>query len=359
MKIAQLTFNGYDNYGQILQKYALQQVLKRYADTVEVIWNNGSGFSPLECNFDTNLVNQLNIFGKSRQEFASNFIRQSRLKYFHDLRISTRYDIVYLEDLIDEYDYFVVGSDQVWNPHWILEGNFLEFAPKHKSIAYAASIGTSEIPDRLKPFYRHHIGEMARISVREKHAVAMLNNLFDDNDAPPIQHVRDPTMLLTASEWRSLAEKPTWIEDGDNYILTYYLGNRLQIFQETTDKPLFKIINIFDKNNYNHYVVNLEEFIWLIDHAKLFYTDSFHGTVFSLLLHCPFVYTLNPRAVDMITRIYSLLETFNLESRLGRPEDNFNVDNLFEIDFDAVDKILERERQSSIAFLENALGVSK
>ena len=137
MRIGQLTLNVYDNYGNILQKYALHRTLKKFADSVEVLWRRSTTtFLP------DALELKPNIEGKMR-DIAFKCVWQNKIKDFNDKHIRTRFSFPYLEDIADEYDFFVVGSDQVWNPAFKFPWRFLDFAPPPP--AYC-----------LRRKYRHH-----------------------------------------------------------------------------------------------------------------------------------------------------------------------------------------------------------
>ena len=130
MRIAQVTLTGYYNYGNILQKFALNHTLKKFADTVDALWLGGTGLFPeiggkpkIQC-----------VLFKEGHDWEKNFylreaVRQSKFRDFDNINVSMRFNVPYLEDLADEYDFFVVGSDQVWNPKFNVPGRFLEFAP--------------------------------------------------------------------------------------------------------------------------------------------------------------------------------------------------------------------------------------
>ncbi len=222
LRIAQLTLNGYFNYGNILQKFALHYTLKKFADFTEVLWNSGHKFFP-------------ETGGKPPGQFVikkeddayyqlvslRNAVRCSKFKDFENLHIRTRFDFPYFEDIADEYDFFVVGSDQVWHPGW---GNiFLEFVPREKKVSYAASFGVNAIPDDKKASFNHGISNFDYISVREESGVKIIKDLTGRDDTI---FVLDPVLLLTADEWLSVAQKPTWFKErySRGYVLTYHLG---------------------------------------------------------------------------------------------------------------------------------------
>ena len=141
MKIAQITLNWYTNYGNILQKYALQHTLKKFADDVEVLWRGSYKFLP-ETGSDKlfQIIVPKRSTDRTRLYLLREAIRQSKFKDFENLYIKTRFDFPYHEDIADEYDFFVVGSDNIWNPNKPQAEYFLEFVPREKKITYAVSV---------------------------------------------------------------------------------------------------------------------------------------------------------------------------------------------------------------------------
>ena len=367
MKIAQLTLTGYYNYGNILQKYALHNVLKNYADEVDVLWAEEDNFLPetWEWNWRQKLIDMFNST-EERRKFTFDLIRQSKLKSFTEKYISVRYDIESLENISDDYDYFVIGSDQVWNPAWYhsnfpYEERFLLFTAKKKRIAYAASISIPSIPDDLKVLFREGILGISKLSVREKGTAMVVQELTGINPTILI----DPTFLLTESQWSEISQKPSWFNTKYNggYILTYFLrGEVPHIVNEMAKDLNLPVINLLDLNNFNHYTIGIEEFIFLFEHASLIYTNSFHGTVFSILYDRPFVVcnlSKDVADIDMTSRMDHLLEQFNLRNRKAKEDDNFYLDNLMMRDYAQKQSILNYEREKAKKFLDEALGSAR
>lgn len=359
MKIAQYTLNVYDNYGNMLQKYALHRVLKRYADQVDVLWSTQDLFLPeaWEWNWKPQLMQMMNS-SSVRRKFIFEAIRQTKFKEFADRYIRTRFDICSLEDLADEYDYFVVGSDQVWNPEfleWFFPERFLSFAAREKRIAYAASIALDRLPEHIKPVWKAGLLGMDFISVREKSAVPIVEELT--GKAPPV--LVDPIFLLTAEEWSEVALRPAWLNDqyDDGYILAYFLSEIPPVETKTLSKEFgLPVINLLDPTVFDHYNVGPSEFLYLVEHASLIYTSSFHGTAFSILMARPFVMCeFLPGVPHRLLRMYSLMEDFDLMSRKVGSDRNFRLDKPFEIDYSARDEVLRRERARAKNFLDEAL----
>ncbi len=109
-------------------------------------------------------------------------------------------------------------------------------------------------------------------------------------------------------------------------------------------------------NNFNHYATGIEEFLYLIDHATLICTNSFHGTAFSSLLKKPFiVYRAGNLRTARFSRVNSLLELFGLSERATDLKLKIDLDDPFKIDFSRCEKVLSAEREKAFDFLKNAL----
>ena len=353
MRIAQLALDDYANYGNFLQKYAMQRTLKKFSDDVTFFWQSLNTFW-VESNdlpAPSPLIREVPDAEYKRWVFRE-AVRVTKIKEFAERHIETRFNLPYLDEVADEYNFFVVGSDQVWGLYPRL---FYPFLPREKKIAYAASIASPVIPDELKAEYRDGISSFAHVSVREENAVKLISDL--GLEPPPL--VLDPVFLLTRDEWLTIARPPSWFNKkySRGYILTYYLRNVPPPEVDALSKKLnLPVINLLDMNNFNHYVVGPEEFIFLLANASLVCTNSFHGVAFSILFQRPF---LNIEYVDAMTegmsmRIPSVLKMFGLENRTATVG-NFKMDSPLEIDFSTRNKILSYERAKAFNFLSGAL----
>ena len=153
---------------------------------------------------------------------------------------------------------------------------------------------------------------------------------------------------------------PAWYS-GEKYILTYFLGNRPDsIIQSIAKETGLAVVNLLDEKVYEHYVTGVDEFLWAVKHASLIYTDSFHGTVFSILYRTPFV--VCDRLGNIITekmgsRIDNLLNLFGLGSRRGTNENGYIIPSPMDSpNWSNVDKVLEKERKRSAEYFERVLG---
>ncbi|MFD1334541.1 polysaccharide pyruvyl transferase family protein [Oceanobacillus iheyensis] len=372
-KVAILTLNGYFNYGNRLQNYALQEVIKDMGFEVETVVNNtnlrNQGKSKIEGRDIIKKLREKSLIDLSRGLYIKfeNYlykdkVNQQRTRIFKDFSLSyiaeTDYSISIdniPSDLSDRYDIFVTGSDQVWNPNFRKGSSidFLTFASPEKRISYAASFGISTIPQEYVEDYRLWLSEIAHLSVREDAGAKIIKGLTGRK----AEVVLDPTMMLTKEQWLAISRVPS-NKPIKRYLLTYFLGGipkeRVNLMKSIAKKNDLEIINLAQVEDRIPYLSGPSEFIDYIYSASVFCTDSFHGAVFSILLDTPFiVFNREGQSSSMNSRIDTLLKTFKLESRLA---DNIKDNNqIFNIDYSHTIPILESERKKSFNYLEKAL----
>ena len=374
LKIANLTLDGYFNYGNVLQRYAVCNLLMGLGAEVASLWfSPQAGFLPylqshypwMKDSWDWKTWVKLGINWKgatskllSGRE-AWEAARSAGIKSFVDRYIPMRYNVDFAK-VADEYDYFVTGSDQVWNPYFAdLEKLFIKFAPREKRVSYAASISCPEIPQDKLQMFIDGVNGMKGISVREQAGAELIEQLTGRK----VEVVADPTMLVAAEKWREIARKPSWLKGDEKILTTYFLGKRPdEVINRLAMEHGLKVVNILDEHVFEHYAVAPEEWLWLIDNASLMYTDSFHGTVFSILFRRPFVVTerIGDGCVNKMTsRIDTLLGKFGLEARRGTKENGYMIDNPMEIQYGDVEAVLAKDRQRAEAYLRRALDLDK
>lgn len=371
LKIANLTLDGYFNYGNVLQRYAVCNLLMGLGAEVESLWFRPqvkflpylqSHYPWMKDSWDWKTWVKLGINWKGitgnlfSGQNAWESARNAGIKSFVDRYIPMRYDVDFAK-VADEYDYFVVGSDQVWNPNGDIDFSypFLKFSSPSKRISYAASIASPEIPVKKKDVFIDGINGMKAISVREQAGADLIQQLTGRR----VQVVADPTMLVTAEDWRSIARKPSWLKGDEQLLVTYFLGKRPDsVIESIARENGLQIVNMLDERVFEHYAIAPEEWLWLIDHARFMYTDSFHGTVFSILFRTPFVVTERVDAgcaSKMTSRIDTLLAKFDLSDRRGTNANGYMIDSPLDMHYGDVDKVLAEEKQKAEAYLCHAL----
>lgn len=270
--------------------------------------------------------------------------------------------------MVKNSDVFISGSDQIWNPYYVQPPFVLAMAGKDKTkLAYGSSIGVSHIPKKKRRFYKKYLSEYNAIGVREKTAATLLADLLDRN----IQVVLDPSFLLDKNRWNlaiSTQVKDSAVLQSGSYIFCYFIGEKsdwekdVQLYAEKTGYPVFCALSESKRiPGVGKPLADLgvAEFISYIMNAKCVVTDSFHAMALSLNFNTKFVGYKRFDDTDIRSqnsRIYDLLNTFGMESRLVDDyQDNAMDIYMSEIDFSESNAEIENKRKSSEAFLLSAI----
>lgn len=259
----------------------------------------------------------------------------------------------------NEFSYFVAGSDQIWNPDFEFNSDreFLTFAKSDQKISYAASIGKSSLSELQKNRFSNLLQDFKAISVREDDAA----RIVQESIGREVQVVLDPTMMLSAEKWRKVA-KQSRFHVKKPYVLKYFLGSDRNIateqaIEEYAKSQGAKIVDITSSDERTMNRIGPSEFISLIDNCYCFFTDSFHGVVFSVLLRKPFiVYDRLGNDIDtnMSSRMDTLLSRFNLLNQRYKKTDVI-VEDMLHWDYDDVQEMLNKEIRRSYEYLQNSL----
>ena len=349
-KIGIITINDNDNYGNRLQNYAIQNVLEKNKVKSITLKNN-----PI-LNYNNLFLLRLLKFILKKKKIRQIDRYKKFIEFNKNIKFSKRY-ITPFSKLDNEYDYFITGSDQVWNPTWgsLSDVELLEFTIPEKRISFSASFGISSLPEQYNEKLKNALKDYKAISVREDAGKKIIEDVVGRKD---VQVLVDPTMLLTAEEWDKVAKKPEQLKT-DKYILNYFLGKLSEKRKAEIDRIAkendCEVINILDKNS-PFYCTGPSEFLYLEKHAFLVCTDSFHSSVFAILYNRPFiVFGREDNTISMNSRIETLINKFNLKNREYNGQE-ITKENLNH-DYTETYKILEEERKKSMTFLINALDV--
>ena len=264
---------------------------------------------------------------------------------------------------IPKSKYYIIGSDQVWNPEWY--GEFVDqeklflltFCSPEQKICFAPSFGVDTIPSQWESYFKEKLSTFDMISVREKSGAELVNYLTGKKATVLI----DPTLMLDKEKWITLSEKPENFFTNQPYILTYFLGDKNNQVLSDVDayakKYHYEIINLNDIESLEYYAYGPSEFLFMFNHASLVLTDSFHGSVFSFLFNKPFlVYDRQEKkdGFDMGSRIKTFLETFDLERKHASSKLHNDVT---ECDYSKSYKILQKERKKVYEFLKESMNL--
>ena len=197
---------------------------------------------------------------------------------------------------------------------------------------------------------------MKAISMREKAGADLVKNLTGRE----VPVVVDPTILLSKEKWQKIEMVPEWY-NGEKYILTYFLGILSPVIENIAKKNNWKIYNLMDRNNFDLYTSRVEEFVYLINHAQLVATDSFHACAFSILMNTPFLVVNRQQkgVADMTSRIDTLMELFDYQDRyIINGECKLSEGEILHMDFSNVKAIQKREIERSTAYMKKALNIN-
>lgn len=333
-----------NNYGNRLQNYALQEYLKTLDCKVETI--------PISCirieKIRFWMKKVLSVFWPKRWniqfESFNRYIKWAPSKIEKNKKI---------------YDIYIAGSDQIWNPNFAFNSDreFLTFAPSNKKFAYAASIGISQLPEIEETRFAERLTDFKMISVREENAADIVENLIGIRPLVVI----DPTMLLTTKQWENILQN-NHINISQPYIVKYFLGKYHRWIDIKIDdyakKNGLKVIDINCPPKELMNSIGPIQFVHIIQNSELVCTDSFHGTVFSILYHKQFVVFSRKEEADsgnMNSRLDTLLKTFGLNDRWVHEEKE--LESLLDstVSFDNADIILEQKRNEARLFLKNVI----
>ena len=362
------------NYGNSLQHYALQEILKR----------SGIEADSLKC--ERGMLHKISVFlkraaklvlavlgVKKYREKLRNKIKgdpkiQLRRKFFasfYDECIDKLIPCTYREAFRskpsrwNEYDYVITGSDQVWNMRIVktseaLRFYYLMFTDKDKRVNYAPSFGLSEPGQKEKHIHKEGLMGFNMLSCREEAGCKIIRDLTGRE----AEHVLDPTLLLSAEDWRKFERRPDY-DIPEHYTIAYFLGG-MKIYEDDLKKTAgdLPVIDILDIENEVFYLTGPREFVYLIDHAECVLTNSFHGTIFSINLRKQFI-SFGKNSIDSFraitfSRIESILSNLGLSSRIyehGR--ESYDAP----INYDDVHMRLNAWRESSMKYLNSALGI--
>lgn len=352
MKIGIITFINTINFGASLQAYALQEKINQLGYEAEIIQYTNKVIEEKEKNSgkikNINSLMKKIVMGKGIKEKVKAFKEFEFQNMKFGLQLTDENSI---SDLNNYYDYFITGSDQVWNmaithEDWKYFLNFVN--DDNKKISYAASFGNNIFPEEDKKIAGNELRKFKSISVREQSGRKLIKDISDKNATV----VLDPTLLLNKSEWE---EKIKFKPKLEHYILLYFPQNKKKMFKfakklsKRTGYPIVYLSispRIFwgTKTIYN---ASPDEFLGWMKNADYVITGSFHGTAYSLNLQKEFFY--EPSGAG--SRIDNIVKITGTESRSIENE-NVMGEN---INYKDVEEKLNSEREKSIEFLKKSL----
>lgn len=427
-KIKMVTFTPHPNFGTSLQSYALNYILKNMGHDVEFIYNNNDFLKKGTIGVIKDIIKKIipetaveeywrwKRYRRSRSRIITSSheseykdshqppiikdLPDSKIAFFMskipifpwiirlfkyrtlqwkkvykftfndgNYKMRRIYTTKQYEEVVNDADLFITGSDQIWNPYCcgFNPFMFLEFVNgRKKCISYSSSISRPSFPPEIENRVKKDLEKFEHIAVREQKSVELLKQLLNRND---IKLVVDPTYLLEQDIWRAFGERAK-IEFciPPKYIFCYFVGNRYndyiemvnRVKKETGIKDVITIDCTQSKHNYGDGILYKDggpyEFIYLLSHATFICMDSFHATIFALKFRINFTHILktaddkaensqNERMKDLFTRYNITHKIYNKSTTLWKKE----------IDWDYIESISETEIAKSLSYLEYAI----
>lgn len=364
-KVGILTFHCADNCGAMLQAYGLKQYLKSKKVKAEIIdyqpffmigrhwWIPYVPTGNILYSVKYGIYRWKNNLMRGKSFFKQRLnMKQFRKEYLTERgqsKLFFTYQLKYLP-----YQYYLVGSDQIWNPDitfGLRKAYFGDFEnrKKEKVIAYAASLGGSSLSEEYDNEFSERLKHVDSISVRERRAIPYIKRFYTSE----IVAVPDPVFLLNKKKWQEIEKLP----EEDPYIFLYVTEHNdklLHYVKELSKKCGLSIIQFENGIELNEgdfsvdYTAGPSEFLGYIHKAEYIITNSFHGIAFSIIYQKKFVAFPYSSAGERITNI---LNYYGLESRLYQDNKNVKIDDV--IDWEKIEKKTEQSVGLAEAFLLN------
>lgn len=376
MKIAGLTW-WRNNYGSILQAYALQTVMNEFDHIDYEIINQ---YSEKVASVDNFLIKIRTLgmketlhrivwkFGTKKlrdrnlalQKFVDEMLRTSKKRYNQEIMATANKD----------YDGFICGSDQIWHPELTALNSiyWLTFVSQGKlKIAYAPSIGVDQVTMEQKRMIKNNLATFHAVSCREESGRRLLSSIMGADDC---ETVLDPTLLADRTVWDNICPPRKFSE---KYVFVYLLRGTSQqrkFVERFAHEKHLKIVTMpfldyehvdpYDRKfgDIKYWDASPSDFISVIRHAEVVFTDSFHCMIFSCLYHRNF-YLFPKIGKHQMNRLTDLQNMFHISDRMLRNSTALeDLERMDSIDWNVVDNLIMEKRIESKNYLKKALGIA-
>ena len=357
------------NYGGILQSYALVKALENQGINAEQIsYDYSSAYSIKRRVRDVHsrhipLIQHPSYVG---QYININKRRKLVVKASADLVKHSKnvYSEKTISKSVDDYDAIITGSDQVWHGDW--PAFFLNFVPSEKKkISYAASVGKSILSESDIQMISNNTNDFKAISVREKDTAEQLNVQMGNK----VEVVLDPTLILDRDEWEQITSERLISRP---YVFCYFLGTDLKmrkLAREYAKKNGYEIVTIpfmqqrVFENDLNFSDISIfnatpQDFLSYIKNAEVVFTDSFHGSVFSMIYNKQYFVFGRLEHKEMNNRICTLTEMFDVRNHFIENIEQYNLNYIETTDDIEYNKTYDEYytmKEKSIEFLKKNL----
>ena len=348
-KVGIVTLQGKSNYGNRLQNYAVVKVYEKKGYEAVTLLRK---YHPTLTRRMVEGVRRLSHLGKTLHVSPRNCERQNAFERFDS-------NIEFLQvdetdsNLSKAFDFFSVGSDQVWNLGRMSDNDdwyYLRFAHPDQRISLAPSIGVSQLDEKQAMRLAKGVQGFRHLSVRERSGAYLIERC----SGRKARVICDPTLALSAKEWRGIEDK-SLVPTG-KYVFAYLLGGvgeeSREALRSATERNSIPVVLLSDKALTGEPPAGPAEFIALIDGATHVVTDSFHAAVFASLFEVPLTIVHREGGLNMFSRLEQLSEMLGIEHKVYNSED---YDFSRAGDYEGVLNAIERERERFMSYLESCL----
>lgn len=360
-KIANITWVTYRNYGTFLQAYALQQYIESLGFQSAILDDESIILRTFNWKWEIKkifwrMTKAYRLFSRSEKE-SEEFFENFKNEY-----LTVEKNVSNIDYLNKEYDCFICGSDQIWNPIFLKNPEsvffYANFATKRK-VAYAPSIGVATIPSEYIGQFKGLIQGFQFLSAREKQGAEIIKGLTGKK----VSIVVDPTLLLEQEEWDKLIKNDR--QCTQKYVLGYFLTPNpkyINAAKSYARQMGYKFWMLYTNQSYAAFADNLItagpiEFLQAIRGAQYVLTDSFHGSIFSTIFRVQFI--TFKRFVNTTTsqnaRVENLLKLMNISERFIGIEEIERMYTLKDINYDEAWDSIAPSIEDSKKYLINAL----
>lgn len=327
-KIGIITIPDYDNYGNRLQNFAVKHFFSEMGYEVDTLELN-------DIEFKQYGIRKIKLFIKKIKfrpliylfEFINGKLkkvkRYKKFESFTEKYLSVKYHpngkLKVLEEIANQYDYIVLGSDQIWHPTVMITPNlfFATFADSEKVLFFSPSFGLDQLQDEYAQKLKILLGNKKNVTVREQSGQKIIYDLTGKE----ARVLPDPTLCVSPDVWKKLAVSFPQVRHKP-YVLKYFLGNENKIYKQEFSRICHQYkANIFElakKESEPGYITGPQEFLGAILNAEYIITDSFHAAVFCIIFNKPFT---------VFSRLNNMNEKEGLDSRIDDLLKKFHIQN--------------------------------
>ena len=357
MKIGIMTFQETTNYGALLQTMALQKAIQMIGGDSELIRYKCNEIVKRELPgsiFDNGFFHApISLMTRIIQQ--RKYRKMERFKHEHCKLSEAEYSRSTISSALIQYNRFLVGSDIVWELN-VTGGDtafYLDFVNDSSlKYSFSSSFGYDHVPDQYLEVTKKLLSDFNVISVRENEGANIIQNLLGRK----VLVTADPTILLTADLWRKYELSYHSLRDKE-YVLVYFDDNSGSAIAFAKKIAKSKGLNIVYIRNSLRGIdgvktirdASVEQFLWLIDNAKVIVTGSYHGVLFSINFNKEFYYVnrAHPGRINTIIDVAGIKNRDIMSNEVSEDE----------IDWSAVNKRINQFRDASLSRLKDIVGI--